>query len=1440
MAEELILRKKKGNPLTQDELDGNFEYLENTDIDLQEQIDGKEPEFSKNTAFNKNFGQESDTVCEGDDSRLSDDRTPLEHGDDKHTETYVKDDDSRLSDSRDPNQHGNEAHSETYVKPDELFSKDYNDLNNIPSEFTPEDHNHDASEITSGVIDRNRLPDSYLKSSITKVDDENARFALSNNDVELHDVVIQENTGHMYFVIDIENLNNESGYEIFQAKKADKADEVDWDNVQDKPATSTRWPTWDEVTSRPSEFTPEDHTHTWVQVEGKPELYDKSEIDSKLDDKLNIGDMDDLYLKKDENLQDLASREETLKYLINADAADVDQVMSINDDGDVVWRTIDKYTQSEVDGFIDTRMGKNSNLNDVSDRQNALNNLTNSSNASEDEVLSVDSNGNSIWREIDKYTQSEVDAKLDEKADTSYVQDTYITKNSNLNDVSDRQNAIDNLTNSTSASTDDVLSVDSNGHVLWRELDKYKKHQIDNFLDEKSDAGHTHVEGDIENLDKYTQSQVDSRLSNKADVAHDHLESDITDLDKYSKEQVDNKLDQKANISYVQDNYTSKDANLSDVTNRQNALDNLTNASLAKLDYVLSVDSNGNSVWRENDKYTKSEVDSKLDEKTDIGHEHTESDITNLDKYTQLEVDSKLDEKSDTGHTHDEGDIENLDKYTQDQVDSRLSNKSDVGHGHIESDITDLDKYSKVQVDNKLDSKADVSHEHEWVDIIDKPELYTKTQVDNRLDTKADVGHDHDDKYPQLGTNGVILDQFLPADTSATHIVSDIDERNAIDEKFNGLVAYVIDASDDETVDSGGAGYIYHDGNWVKIFAEELFELELTWDDIDNKPELYTKSEVDSKLDEKSDDDHEHSWGEINDKPEKFTPEEHNHDDRYPVLNENDVIPAHYVPSEFKQSIVVTDIESRDNLEEKYEGLRVHVLDATADETVPSGGAGYIYHEGEWIKTYEELSLEAQVKWNDIQNRPALYTQSEINNFLDEKTDLGHEHKESDIIDLNRYTQEQVDYKLDQKADEEHYHTEADISDLNKYTREQVDHKLRQLKVEEDIQSNLDMGGVSKGDIIEDGTSLTEFVKELLNKTYTPSLIAPSLSANISGLDKDQNVEVGEKHNFELSAIFDRGSIKGKLLANGLWDSEAEQNKRAGEVEKYSFNGYDNNKNNVYSLTDYQIVEGENVFNISVNYNTGPQPTDSNGDAYESALSAGLLETDIVVYGKRKAFFGYSIGELNSTNIRNLSENMIDPKNGSTFQITIPEGATNVVFAYPAYLNDCNVRFVNAFNFEISDVFEKTEVQVNGANGYDSITYKVFKYTPPEAFTSKSIYKVNILDEDSIFYGFSADKMDSDSIKKLQYIYSNNEDKQTYTLPIPTGSSNVVFAYPKNSIDLKSIQYIEAMNTELFDLFNKTEVNVDFGNGNSVSYTVYKFVPEGQFETTATYNFIIN
>ena len=65
---------------------------------LQAALNEKEYMFSKNTAFNKNFGTTSGTVCQGNDSRLSDERTPTAH---THTVSDVTGLQTALNDKQD-------------------------------------------------------------------------------------------------------------------------------------------------------------------------------------------------------------------------------------------------------------------------------------------------------------------------------------------------------------------------------------------------------------------------------------------------------------------------------------------------------------------------------------------------------------------------------------------------------------------------------------------------------------------------------------------------------------------------------------------------------------------------------------------------------------------------------------------------------------------------------------------------------------------------------------------------------------------------------------------------------------------------------------------------------------------------------------------------------------------------------------------------------------------------------------------------------------------------------------------------------------------------------------------------------------------------------------------------------------------------------------------
>ena len=132
---------------------------------------GAEPSFSKNTAHNKNFGTAAGTVCQGNDSRLSDARTP------SSTLAHKASHETGGSDALSPSDIGASANTHThdsrYYQESEFLNASagsgdagkpvkldadgqidtsminsgdvsFVDLDDLPSTFTPSTHSHDA------------------------------------------------------------------------------------------------------------------------------------------------------------------------------------------------------------------------------------------------------------------------------------------------------------------------------------------------------------------------------------------------------------------------------------------------------------------------------------------------------------------------------------------------------------------------------------------------------------------------------------------------------------------------------------------------------------------------------------------------------------------------------------------------------------------------------------------------------------------------------------------------------------------------------------------------------------------------------------------------------------------------------------------------------------------------------------------------------------------------------------------------------------------------------------------------------------------------------------------------------------------------------------------------------------------------------------------------
>lgn len=108
-----------------------------------------------------------------------------------------------------------------------------------------------------------------------------------------------------------------------------------------------------------------------------------------------------------------------------------------------------------------------------------------------------------------------------------------------------------------------------------------------------------------------------------------------------------------------------------------------------------------------------------------------------------------------------------------------------------------------------------------------------------------------------------------------------------------------------------------------------------------------------------------------------YTPEDIAHKNvanGYVGLDAGAKIPVIYIPESVKEIRIVTDIVARNAIASPYEGLRVHVIDATADVSVVSGWAEYLYVGSIWTKVSDRDSIDIVLDWTNVTNKPATFT----------------------------------------------------------------------------------------------------------------------------------------------------------------------------------------------------------------------------------------------------------------------------------------------------------------------------------------------------------------------------------------------------------------------------------------------------------------------------------
>jgi hypothetical protein len=150
-----------------------------------------------------------------------------------------------------------------------------------------------------------------------------------------------------------------------------------------------------------------------------------------------------------------------------------------------------------------------------------------------------------------------------------------------------------------------------------------------------------------------------------------------------------------------------------------------------------------------------------------------------------------------------------------------------VGNG---SDLPLTEFINYEQLNDYLTLKANLVHSHSSTDIDD-----FSTAVDERITLKKGVQNG----IASLDANGLIPVTQIPITYKEAQVVADIDARDAL-ETFAGLHALVLDATDDATVESGGAEYIHNGTAWIKTSELNNLDTVITWANIQNKPTIIT------------------------------------------------------------------------------------------------------------------------------------------------------------------------------------------------------------------------------------------------------------------------------------------------------------------------------------------------------------------------------------------------------------------------------------------------------------------------------------------------------------------------------------------------------------------------------------------------------------------------
>jgi hypothetical protein len=146
---------------------------------------------------------------------------------------------------------------------------------------------------------------------------------------------------------------------------------------------------------------------------------------------------------------------------------------------------------------------------------------------------------------------------------------------------------------------------------------------------------------------------------------------------------------------------------------------------------------------------------------------------------------------------------------------------------------------------------------------------------------------------------------------------------------------------------------------------------------------------------------------------------------------------------------------------------------------------------------------------------------------------------------------------------------------------------------------------------------------------------------------------------------------------------------------------------------------------------------------------------------------------------------------------------------------------------------------VTYATGPQPVDSKGQNYLSPLASNTIAV-STPVYGRRKAFYGVDNTAANSSDIRSLAGSLLNPSNGSTFTISIPIGTVNVVFAYPSSLRNVNSVLYQEGFDADVKANFTQTTISVEGVNGYSATnYKVYKYTPVASFTQAATYNVTI-